>query len=131
MGLQMNVLVPFALADDLGFLSNKISSWTYAQCDVRGVQLNAHLAEGIGKLGIHVLHNGSNLTLQGQLVTLLKVQPRRVNYRKKKSVIFGFAYLYASSVNVACGFGSAVEEVVNRDALLWRRIGRYFRRFKE
>ena len=121
--LQMNVLVAFALAYHLGFL---ITTKTRGYC-VRTSRdgAGAYLAEGVGELSLHVLHDGRDLALERQLVA--KVEPGGVDDGEQQPVVARLAYLDAGRVYLAGRARRPAQKVLERDALLRRRGGRDLR----
>ena len=64
-----------------------------------------YLTEGICKLSIHIFYNARDLTFELQLVSVLKVKARGVDYREEQSVVLGLADLHAGGLDAFGAFG--------------------------
>lgn len=77
-----------------------------------------HLAHRIRILLVQIPHHSPQLPLKHQLPSLLKVQPRRVDHRKKHPVEPRLADLDTRSLDGLGGLRSAAHEAVDGDALV-------------
>jgi hypothetical protein len=101
---------------------------TLDSCDDGLVQVTAtdagkmrYLVHGIGILQIQILHDNRNLPLQFQLVPLLEIQTRSVDYGQENPVESGFAYLDARAIDSLRSFCTFLQEFVHGLSLV--RIG--------
>ena len=103
----MNVLVPFTLAHDLGFLWKE---WNMSQSDqlwtssVQLTRIYAYLTEGVRELRVKIFYNGRYLAFEGQLVANMEIQSWGIDYRESDAVKLGLAYLDRNGVDAFRAF---------------------------
>jgi len=71
-----------------------------------------NLTHGIGIKTVEILHNAGHLSFQFELTALLKVQARRVDYRKQQPVETRFVNIDRSRLNPGGRLDTAAHEAV-------------------
>jgi hypothetical protein len=125
---QMHVFISLTLSHNFRLL--KFDKFTYAriQTDKNGA---TDLTHGVGVEAVQILHDARNLPLQFELVTVLEVQSRGVDYGKKDPIETGLMYIYRGGVNARGCLDATAHETVKGRALFSSGSGRDVRGVKQ